>query len=111
MIRTPEEMDTFNATLAKLLQRLKQKGIATKVRQSYRGTGSKKHRRQIWIDIPHHPHGPDLWLEDDRIKFGGIVSCSVPTILYGENTPEEVYQSVENSLKMYAEVLAKQGGL
>jgi predicted transcriptional regulator len=111
MTRTLEEMDTFNATLAKLLQRLKKKGIVTKVRQSYRGTGGQKHRRQIWIEIPFHPRGgPDLWLDGDRIKFGAIVSCSVPTILYGTKQPEEVYEAVENSLKMYAEVLKAAGG-
>lgn len=61
----------YNATLAKKLQSIKKDLGAKRVYRGYRGTGSKSHRYQIWVEMSNG-RPVDLWLEADRVTIGGI---------------------------------------
>lgn len=93
-VNPPETPDDYTRELAKLLQNLKKDLGATSVVQGYKGTGSKKHRRQIWIHL-QNDHAYDLWLNATFIQIGGV---AIPffenpedrTVRYLD-TPRETY--------------------
>lgn len=111
---TPEEkaaaLDTYNAQLAKLMQKLKKDAGAEKIAQNYKGTGSKKHRRQLWVNFKSGAV-IDLWLDTGFLQFGGVVRNGPPgkakgappaAITYGDKTPEEVYTLAARGLASWA---------
>ena len=97
----------FNTALAKQLKRLKKDVGATGVRQNYRGTGSRKHRRQLYCRFPGGAV-IDLWLEDKAVTLGGCVAIrpggergypQPRSVSYGDQSPEAVYAGVLAALK------------
>lgn len=123
----PSDPNEFNSKLAKLLQGLKKEGLALKVRQGYKGTGSKAHKRQIWIDFNANVIKPlpgqdfknyasctDIWLETHNARIGGVVNFTAitpdgflptmknPSIKYADQTPEAVYARIVELLKSRA---------
>jgi hypothetical protein len=95
----------YNTQLAKLMAQLKRdKNLGvTGVRQGYKGTGSQAHKRQIWVKVPSHERGgPDVWLEGGFVRVGGIIDIpkSIPnTKKYGDESPEQVYNWIADTLK------------
>lgn len=89
--------EEFTGKLAGLLKRLKKDTGCVAVRQNYKGTGSKSHRRQLYLGFANGETG-DVWLEADRIEFGGVILFSgIPrgtAIEYGDKSPEQVYAEV-----------------
>jgi hypothetical protein len=110
---TPEEravaLDTFNTQLAKLMQKLKKDAGASTIAQNYKGTGSKKHRRQLWVNFKSGAV-IDLWLDTGFLQFGGVVANPPPggtkgrpaAITYGDKTPEQVYDLAARALASWA---------
>lgn len=104
------QLDEFNTKLAKLMQRLKKDAGATSIAQNYKGTGSQKFRRQLWV---HFKSGAviDLWLEK-RLTFGGVVMrgpagefnhpIKAKYVSYEGHTPESVYAEAAKILKEWA---------
>ncbi len=99
----------YNTALAKLLQGLKRDAGAETIRQNYRGTGKQAFRRQLYV---HFKSGAviDLWLESDRLGFGGCV-CNRPqgsgatlprSLPYGDDEPEVVYAVAAKMLAAWA---------
>jgi hypothetical protein len=95
----------YNAQLAKLMGQLKRDkstGV-TGVRQGYKGTGSKAHKRQVWAKVPSHERGgPDIWLDSGFVKVGGIIDIpkTIPsTMKYGDESPEAVYKWISDTMK------------
>jgi hypothetical protein len=104
-----DEWLDYNTALSKLFRRLKRDVGATNVRQSYRGTGGQKHRRQMWVRGPG-ASSTDLWLESGSVTFGGIVSilpsgdhvdAPKKSIEYGDMTPEQTYKAIVANLKAW----------
>jgi hypothetical protein len=100
----------YTTKLAKLLGRLKKDAGASTVSQNYKGTGSQKFRRQLWVRFTSGAV-IDLWLERDRVKLGGVVmnrppgseaSLETRTLPYGHHTPEQVYEAVAHVLRPWA---------
>lgn len=98
----------YNLRLAKLLQRLKRDAGAALVKANYKGTGSKRHRRQVFVRF-QNGLVIDLWLEDNNIGFAGVAQRGVQgpngfvkEIPYGGRTPEEVYKEVAEVLQHWA---------
>lgn len=83
----------FNTKLARKLRGLKKSLGATGIRQAYRGTGSRKHRRQLWVRMPGLAQGfTDLWLDATRLRLGGVSDLRrAEPIPYGTLTVDEVY--------------------
>lgn len=93
--------DAFNGKLARKFQGLKKALGATAVRQGYRGTGSKRHRRQIWVRMPGLPAGrTDLWLDEASCSLGGVSDLRrADAVEYGDLTVAEVYDAVVGALE------------
>lgn len=100
----------YNTTLAKLMQRLKKDAGAEKIAQNYRGTGSQKARRQLWVRFKSGAV-IDLWLNDKYLGFGGVVMNRSPGsepaplpkgIPYGDKDPEQIYKEAAALLKVWA---------
>lgn len=105
-----EAMVAYNLQLAKLLQRLKKDAGATTVTANYKGTGSKRHRRQLFVRFKSGAV-LDLWLEGDSLEFGGVMrpkdyqvgGADLPRSLpYAGKTPEEVYKAAAELLNAWA---------
>lgn len=101
-----EDIDAFNTQLAKLFQRLKKDAGASSIKQNYKGTGSKKFRRQLWINFKSGAV-IDIWLEDRLVNFGSVVkngggTLEKKTVMYQEKTPEQVYAEAMAVLKAWA---------
>lgn len=96
------DVDAFNTALAKLLQKLKKDLGAEHVKQNYKGTGSQKHRRQIFVRFPWG--SIDLWLNNTKADLGGVISPlgrPTPAVPYENRRPEQVYADIVRHLKMW----------
>ena len=102
-----EQWLEYNSTLAKLFGKLKKDTGAETIRQNYRGTGSQKFRRQMWVRWPNGG-SMDIWLDDNEVMFGGIVSilpggqrieAPKKRIAYDDASPEDIYKAVVANLK------------
>ena len=105
-LKAGEDINAYNTKLAKLFQRLKKDAGATSVKQNYKGTGSQKHRRQLWC---RYKSGAvmDLWLDGDAVRFGGVVTngggtLSQKAVAYQDKTPEQVYAEASKVLNAWA---------
>lgn len=96
-----EEVDynAFNTKLAKLAKGLKKDVGATKIRQNYKGTGKRKHRRQLYIDFPGGKSF-DLWLDSGFVRFGGVMRTNIPDLDF-QDTPEATYREIVRRIKAW----------
>lgn len=83
-----------NDALAKLIQKNLKKDLPSveMIRQGYKGTGSKAHRRQLVIRSTETV--VDVWLDTGRVQIGGVYTHgSNPSSAFhvGDRTPEESY--------------------
>lgn len=93
------DFNQFNAEMAKQLQNLKKDLGALKVRQGYKGTGGRSHRRQIWVDLPNAERGIDLWLEEETIGLGGVCFTNYGKVRVGGRSVPEVYAEIVEKLR------------
>jgi hypothetical protein len=89
----------FNAAMAKRLQGLKKDLGALNIRQGYRGTGSRAHRRQMWVTLPHAERPIDVWLEDAVVGLGGVCYTNYGRVVVGGRSVEEVYTEIVDKLR------------
>lgn len=93
------DADTFNTALAKRLKSLKKDLGASNVRQGYKGTGSKAHRRQMWIDLPNAERPIDLWLNGAHVELGGVCYTNYGKVVKGERSVDDVYAEIVEKLR------------
>lgn len=100
----------YNQKLAKLCQKLKKDAGAETIQGNYKGTGRQRFRRQVFVRFKSGAF-LDLWLENDRLEFGGVAVRSAPGqeakalqrgVPYKGRTPEEVYKEVAQILNAWA---------
>lgn len=100
-----DELNRFNAALAKRMQSLKTDMRVASVRQSYHGTGGKAYRRQIWVEFTPGC-SIDVWLEH-RANLGGIIRPPIGTewsLAYtGNETVDSVYENMKVALRRYCD--------
>lgn len=96
---TVDEQMAFTAAVAKaLLTHRKDVGI-TNVRQNYKGTGSQRARRQLWISFDDG-RAVDVWLDADGFTVGGVTQLRMAGRFdYGDRTPLDVAADVAAKLK------------
>jgi hypothetical protein len=117
---SPINQESFSKDLSKMLQSLKKEGLASKVRQGYKGTGTKSNRRQVWVDF-EKPTKPldvehktwqgstsvDIWIEGRSVRIGGVIPfvSSVdgilkrnPSISIGDLSPSAVFAWIVEQL-------------
>lgn len=99
----------YNTALAKLMKRLKKDCGAKSIRQNYKGTGSQKAVRQLWVNFGNGAI-LDIWLNMGSVMFGGVVARhpehdgtypNPRTINHGDRTPEQTYRLVKDTLKKW----------
>jgi hypothetical protein len=93
----------YNATLAKLLGKLKKDLGAKRVRQGYHGTGSQAYSRQMWVRLADD-RPVDIWLEWGYVQFGGVIRIALAeesnrVIRYAGCSPAEMYAEILRVLK------------
>jgi len=102
-----EDIEAYNTQLAKLFQRLKKDVGATSIKQNYKGTGSKKFRRQLWINFKSGAV-MDIWLDQRAVRFGGVVMTGgaewikAKGVSYENKTPEQIYAEAMPILRDWA---------
>jgi hypothetical protein len=97
----PMTADEFNTALAKMLQGLKKDLGAKNVRQNYKGTGSKKHARQLYVTFTNDVM-IDLWLEAGVVNLGGCIRTNYGRVQHGDLSPAAVYPLVVEKLRPLA---------
>ena len=98
--------DEFNTTLSKLMKGLKKDAGVKSIRQNYKGTGSQKAVRQLWVRFTGGSV-IDIWLQHHTISFGGVVANSVsgnvsPGNIEKVGTPQQTYQLIKSALIAWA---------
>jgi len=103
----PEE---YTGRVAKELGRLKKSMGATSIRQNYKGTGSKRAARQLWI---HFDNGAvqDIWVYPSKVELGRGVVHNRPSkinpigktsVTLGGRDPYEAAVEVAEVLRAWA---------
>lgn len=97
-----DEDNVFNTALAKLMRGLKRDVGVKIIRQGYKGTGSQKARRQIFVRWPDST-ALDIWLMKGSVQMGGIMNQDPPRPdkFPMEGTPEATYKKIVTVLKAW----------
>lgn len=95
----PEE---YTAELGRLLLRLKADAGVRGVRQGYKGTGTKRASRQVFLRWPTgEQQRIDLWLYPERVTLGGVIGATGRSIPYQGREPAEVYPIILAALRAW----------
>jgi hypothetical protein len=87
------------AAIAKALLPLKKAAGLASIRQNYKGTGSQKARRQLWIALSTGS-AVDLWLDADSFTIGGVTQLRIAgRWAYGDQTPAAIAGAIADLLK------------
>jgi hypothetical protein len=98
-----EAMAQYTADVGKELLRLRRQYGFMGVRQGYRGTGSQRAKRQLFVRLPTD-ESVDVWLETRGYQIGGVTLLGIRgSFPYGGRTPAEVAKDVADKLKALAE--------
>jgi hypothetical protein len=92
----------YTGAIARALQTHKKYMNVKSIRQGYKGTGSKSAKRQLWVRF-QDGSVTDIWLMNQSAVYGGVVPISIAPsgTPYGEQTPEQVAQTIANHLHAY----------
>jgi hypothetical protein len=110
VIQAQQDWNEYNTKLARLMMKLKKDAGAESIRQNYKGTGSQKARRQLWVRFKSGAV-IDLWIDMGYVGLGGVVTnrppgsdvlLSTKRISYENKTPEQTYAEVVKVLNPWA---------
>lgn len=88
----------FSKALAKRLQGLKREIGAISVQGSYKGIGRQAHRRQIIVKLATE-RWVDLWIERDRLEFGGVYRTRFALIPTADQNLDRIFSETCAILK------------
>jgi len=99
-----EDCFAYQKELGKELRKLKKTHNVESVRQGYKGTGSQRLRKQVWINHPSLSRGTmDLWIFGTRMEVGrgvvGLPRYLCFEISFEAHTPKEVAAIVGATLQ------------
>ena len=92
-----DEAVEFNKDVLKEIKKLKKDLGATKIRVNYRGTGSKRADRQVFVRFGEGGYNDviDIWVQKGGTTLGGIYNrLKVPPISHEGKTPAQVYKII-----------------
>lgn len=72
-----DQQARYTAAVAKALLGYKKLAQLASIRQNYKGTGSQRARRQLWIRLVTGG-AIDIWLEADSYTLGGVTATRIP---------------------------------
>lgn len=93
-------MEKFTGDIAAALQKHKKACGVSNMRQNYKGTGSRSHRRQIWITFKSEKRSVDIWLEDNQVSFAGVCRQGPERVLYEKKSAEQIALEVAQVLQL-----------
>lgn len=103
---------SFNASLLKILPKLKREAPVANMRQGYKGTGSKAGIFQVFVRFEGGA-SVDLWLKNDRVEIKSLYTetgetwpnrLTATSVDYEGRSPEQVFAALAQILKAYATV-------
>ena len=102
-------MEKFTADIVVALRTYKKSCGIESMRQGYKGTGCRAHRRQLFITF-ESKRTIDIWFEDRAVSFSGVCQQVKTQVSYlsdgGERkTPELIASEVGNILSVYKQHL------
>ena len=90
----------FTADVSKELLKLRKAYGIKSIRQNYKGTGSKRASRQLFIkDVAGNM--VDVWLERDYYQIGGVINGIRGAFKYGTHSAAEVAKDIAEALKIF----------
>lgn len=92
-------MEKFTGDIVAALQRHKKACGISNMRQNYKGTGSRSHRRQIYITFKSEKR-VDIWFEDDRVSFSGVCRQGPEMVRYEQKSAEQIALEVAQVLQL-----------
>ena len=109
MTTTMTEQALRTAAIAKALLPLKKTAGLAAIRQNYKGTGSQRARRQLWI-VLRNGSAVDIWLDAESYTIGGVTQIRIPgRWTYGDQTPGVIAGAIADKLKALGETIAVAG--
>ena len=109
MTMTTTEQALRTAAIAKALLPLKKAAGLASIRQNYKGTGSQKARRQLWIALANGS-AVDVWLDAESYTIGGVTQIRIPgRWTYGDQTPGAIAGAIADKLKALGETITVAG--
>lgn len=94
-----------NVALAKFVSmQIKKAYKGTTHRTGYVGTGSKAHRRQVFVRLPNG-NAIDLWFEAGRVELGGVIrnpGVCRRSVDHGTLSEQQIADAVVEALKVLA---------
>lgn len=93
-------MEKFTGDIVAALQKHKKACGISNMRQNYKGTGSRSHRRQIWITFKSETkRSIDIWLEDNQVSFFGVCRQGPERVNYEQKSAEQIALEVAQVLQ------------
>lgn len=103
MIDPIDVLSQYTADIARELLKLRRAYGWAGVRQNYKGTGSQRAKRQLFIRLPTD-EAVDVWLETQGYQIGGVTILWIKgNFPYNGRHPAEVAKEIAEKLKMLAE--------
>lgn len=108
-----DALEAFTGAISKALGQFKKDAGIKSIRQSYKGTGAQRARRQLWITFTDG-RVTDLWLGADSYQIGGVLPLKLAGHwLYGvgeDRTPITIASEIAVRLQMLTERTATTTG-
>lgn len=91
--------EAFTGQIGRALGPYKKGAGLKSIRQNYKGTGSQRARRQLYIQLTTG-QVIDVWLDTDSYILGGVTVTRVPGRWpYGDRTPEAIAGAIAGQLQ------------
>jgi hypothetical protein len=102
--KSTDDTMQFTADVSKQILKLRNEYGLKSVRQNYKGTGSQRANRQLFISFSSGDL-VDVWLKDTTYKIGGVTQLRVRgEFPYSDKTPSVIAKDVCEWLKKLSEV-------
>lgn len=88
----------YTADIGRELLKLRRVFNIVSIRQSYKGTGSQRARRQLWIRLGNG-RAVDVWLNNNSYEIGGVLAGIGGPVAYA-GSPAEVSKEIAEKLQL-----------
>ena len=91
--------EQFTASIARELMKYRKSHGLISIRQNYKGTGSQRATRQLWVRFTSG--AVDVWLHPGSYDIGGVTMLRIPgQTAYGNRTPADIAKEIAEKINM-----------
>ena len=91
--------EKFTADIARELMRYRKSHGLVSIRQNYKGTGSQRAARQLWVRL--NDGAVDVWLNPRSYSIGGVTQMRLPgEFAYGTKNPAEIAKEIAEKINV-----------